>query len=58
MIVELLLYTDKAGVHFYWLCKYSAIKEMLEYNGSIHQLERWSPELLAYNIFFFIVLEK
>ena len=28
------------GVNFYYLCDYSDIKEVLEYNGSIHQLER------------------
>ena len=33
---------------FFWICDYNAIKERLEYDGCIHQLKRWSQELLAY----------
>ena len=33
---------------FFELCDCNAIKEIFEYNGSIHQLKRWSRELLAY----------
>ena len=36
------------GVLFYWLCDCSSVKEVLEYNGSIHQLKRWTQELMAY----------
>ena len=36
------------GTEFYWLCDCIAVKKVLEYNGSIHQLKRWSQELLAY----------
>ena len=43
------------GILFYWLCDCSAIKEILEYNGSIHQIKRWSQELLAYE---FVILHR
>ena len=33
---------------FYWICDCIAVKEILEYTGSIHQLRRWSQELLGY----------
>ena len=33
---------------FYWICDCSSIKEVLEYDGSIHQLKRWTQELMAY----------
>ena len=36
------------GILFYWICDCSAIKEVLEYDGSIHRLKRWAQELLAY----------
>ena len=36
------------GTQLYWLCDCIAVKEVLKYNGSIHQLKRWSQELLAY----------
>ena len=36
------------GTQFYWLCDCIAVKKVLEYNGSIHQLKRWYQELLAY----------
>ena len=36
------------GNQLYWLCDCIAVKEVLEYNGSIHQLKCWSQELLAY----------
>ena len=39
---------DTYGGKFYWICDYIAVKEVLEYTGSIHQLRRWSQELLGY----------
>ena len=36
------------GVLFYQLCDFNYIKQILEYNGSSHQLKRWSRELLVY----------
>ena len=33
---------------FYWICDCIAVKEISEYTGSIHQLRRWSQELLRY----------
>ena len=39
------------STNFYWLCDCSAIKEVLEYNGIIHQLKRWSQELLLFEFF-------
>ncbi len=36
------------GSEFFWLCDCSAIKEILEYDGSIHQIRRWAQELLGY----------
>ena len=44
-----------SGGLFYWLCDCNAIKEIIEYNGSIHQLTRWSQELLAYE---FVVIHR
>ena len=37
------------GSHFYWLCDCNSVKEILNYNGSIHMLKRWAMELLGYN---------
>ena len=37
------------GQHFFWLCDCSAMKEILEHTGNIHQVRRWSPELLGYH---------
>ena len=37
------------GQHFFWLCDCSAMKEILEYTGNIHQVRRWSQELLGYH---------
>ena len=37
------------GNHFYWMCDCSAVKEVLEYNGSIPMICRWAQELLGYN---------
>jgi hypothetical protein len=37
------------GIYFYWLCDCSAIKEILEYTGSIHVVRRWAQELLGYH---------
>ena len=36
------------GTEFFWLCDCSAIKEILEYDGPIHQIRRWAQELLGY----------
>ena len=36
------------GIHFYWICDCSAVKEVVEYTGDIHQVRRWSQELLGY----------
>ena len=36
------------GSEFFWLCGFSAIKEILEYDGPIHQIRRWAQELLRY----------
>ena len=41
------------GSEFYWLCDCSGVKEILEYDGPIHQVCRWAQELLGY--FFHIV---
>ena len=30
------------GTHFYWLCACKAIKEILEYDGSITMVSRWA----------------
>jgi len=35
------------GCHFYWLCDCSAMKELLEYNGSIAMISHWAQELLG-----------
>ena len=36
------------GKKFYWFCDYVTVREILEYSGNIHQLRRWSQELLGY----------
>jgi hypothetical protein len=36
------------GNAFYWLCDCSAMCEILEYDGPIHQIRRWAQELLGY----------
>ena len=36
------------GALFYWLCDCSSVKEVLEYDGSIHKLKRWTQELMVY----------
>ena len=33
---------------FYRICDCSSVKEVLEYDGSIHQLKRWTQELMVY----------
>ena len=43
------------GTNFYWLCHCSVIKEVLEFNGSTHQLERWPQEILAYD---FVIINR
>ena len=37
------------GATFYWLCDCSGVKEILEYDGPIHQVRRWAQELLGYS---------
>lgn len=37
------------GCHFYWMCDCSAVKEILEYDGSISYVCRWAQELLGYH---------
>ena len=36
------------GSEFFWMCDCIAIKEILEYDGPIHQIRRWAQELLGY----------
>jgi hypothetical protein len=36
------------GAEFFWLCDCSAMREILEYDGPIHQIRRWAQELLGY----------
>ena len=36
------------GCHFWWVCDCSAVKEVLEYSGSIPMVCRWAQELLGY----------
>jgi hypothetical protein len=43
------------GSEFFWLCDCSAVKEVLHYDGSIHQIRRWAQELLGY---FFQVIHR
>ena len=37
-----------SGCHFYWMCDCSAIKEILEYDGRIPMIYRWTHELIDY----------
>ena len=37
------------GAEFFWMCDCSAMKEILEYSGPIHQIRRWAQELLGYH---------
>ena len=41
------------GAEFYWLCDCSAMREILEYDGPIHQIRRWAQELLGYHFLIF-----
>ena len=36
------------GKKLYWICEYIAIKEMIDYCGSIHQLRCWSQDFFVY----------
>ena len=40
------------GAKFYWVCDCSAVSQVTEYLGDIHQLRRWSQELLSYDYVF------
>ena len=35
--------------HFWWMCDYKSIKEVLEYDGTISIVCRWEQELLGYH---------
>ena len=49
-------YVDIYGGHyFFWLCDCNAIKEIIEYNSSIHQLKKWTQQLLAYE---FVIIHR
>jgi hypothetical protein len=37
-----------SGAELFWLCDCSAIKEILGYDGPIHQIHQWAQELLGY----------
>ena len=43
------------GNKFYWLCDCSAVQEILEYDGTIPMICRWSQELLGYD---FVVIHR
>ena len=43
------------GTLFYWMCNCNTIKEIIEYDGNIHQLKRWTQELLAYE---FVIIHR
>ena len=36
------------GNNFWWMCDCTAVKEILEYEGTISQICRWAQELLGY----------
>ena len=35
------IWSDMCGVLLYWMCDCTAVKDILEYNGSSHQFRRW-----------------
>ena len=37
------------GTHFHWLCDMKTVYKILNYDGPVHTLRRWSQELLAYS---------
>lgn len=37
------------GNHFYWMCDYRAMKEVLAYDGTIAIVSQWAQELLRYH---------
>ena len=37
------------GNKFWWLCDCKAVREVLDYRGTIHMISRWAQELLGYN---------
>ena len=37
------------GKHFYWLCNCKAIREVLEYDGSIVTVSKWDQKLINYH---------
>ena len=57
------------GRHVYWLCDYSAVQEMLEYEVSISMVCHWEQELLGIvdslsqlyrvkGVYFFLLIEN
>ncbi len=40
------------GAKFYWVCDCSAVSQVTTYLGDVHQLRRWSQELLSYDYTF------
>lgn len=40
------------GAKFYWVCDCSAVSQVTTYLGDIHQLRRWSQEMLSYDYTF------
>ena len=43
------------GTHFYWIMDCIALREFINYDGPIHQVRRWTQELLGY---YFTVLHR
>lgn len=37
------------GNKFWWLCDCNAVREVLDYSGTIHMISRWAQELLGYD---------
>ena len=37
------------GNKFWWMCDCKAVREVLDYQGTIHMVSRWAQELLGYN---------
>ena len=34
---------------YYWICDYTVVREILDYDGGSHQLRRWCQELMGYH---------
>ena len=37
------------GTHFYWICDYITMKEILDYNGNVSMVYCWAQKLLGYH---------